>query len=125
MKHPVLRLIVFLLCILATFNTWQIARLRMRVAKLTAQVAQLESGRGNEAKKQDDVLDILRRHVEKAGEYAGKADMDRAKGELDKSLRLIQDAGKENESVLKFRRTLEDTRDAIDGLKRKIDVKGG
>jgi len=108
-------LLLLVLLALLGYKTWQVSVLRKEVTALEGEVAALRASR--------------------AKEHVLKGDFDRAKVELDKSLRSLQQASRHAgsafaEALRALQGTLDDTRAAIEDVSRKPskkpnDAKGG
>jgi len=103
------------------FNSWQVASLRREVADLREHV-----GSGSSESASLSVLDKARKHADQAKEYMAKGDLKRAKSELDESVGLMQQAGRNagesyKDKIEKTQKTLDDTRSGIERLIKKFE----
>jgi len=100
---------VALLCLIA-YNSWQVRALRVEVAGLTKEVAALKRGDVSVSSTPADRSLIAKasKHLNQAKKHIADGDFGRAKGELEKSLQLMQRFSQESG---------ESAKDAVDKLR--------
>jgi hypothetical protein len=123
------RLFFLALIVLVVYNTWQINKLRTEVRLLKTEVASLKAGRDTGSKEPLQSLSLItkaRQHIDQARKHILNGDFNRASDELETSLELLKRAGEEasaptGEALVKARRTLSDTRAAVERLWKKLE----
>ncbi len=130
MRHMISRLFTLILIVLMGYNAWQISLLRNEVATLKTQVVAIKTDQRAESRDSHrlSLISKAREHADFARQSILKGDFKRGSTELEKSLQLLQQAGKNAtappaEALDKFQRTLDNTRLSIEDLWKKMGAK--
>ncbi len=121
MRHLISRLFFLVLLVLVAWNAWQVSQLRREVADLQSQVATLQTanGIGQGGAEENSLIRKARRHAEKAGKLIKKGDFKGSKVEIEKSLHLLEEAGKD--AAAPPTAVLDKLRQSIDELRAIAD----
>ena len=129
MRRLISMLFTLALLVLVIYNIRQVSALRREVAALKTEVAALKSGRGEPSS--SEMLSLVQKawkHADQAKRHVVEGDFKRARVELDRSLELMEragrDAGAPSAGTLeKVQRSLRETRATIERLWRALDEK--
>lgn len=129
MRSFVSKLFVIALFALVIYNFIEIRELKSEISGLRADVASLKTA--SVSNKQDEkvtsrLITDARRHLEKAKDQAVKGNFDSARNELQKSLQILEKAGRDvrTPSVNAYqsiKRKLDDTTKSMEDLWHKLD----
>jgi len=119
---------LFFLVLLAfvVWNAVQVSELRKEVADLQAQISTLKTAHGVDQRgvKDNSLIQKARRHAEKAKKLIAKGDFKSGKIEMEKSLSLLSEAGRDaaapSTAVLdKLKRSIDEVHDLADTWQQK------
>ena len=120
--------VVFFLALLAlvVYNVRQVSQLRREVADLKSQVAGLKADKNDEPSGALSLITKARQYADQAQESVRNGNLKRAKAELEKSLRFMQQAyrtggSESSETMGKAQRKINDTRAMVEHLMRKLE----
>ncbi|MHB0998955.1 MAG: hypothetical protein ACYC27_06885 [Armatimonadota bacterium] len=123
------KLLIIILIGLLAYNIWQISVLRNEVSDLKAEVIALRKAASSGESDKSGVyaiIDNARGHLEKAKDLVFEGNLKNAGKELQKSLRILEDAGKEVKdpsvnALQSMQKKLKDTTAGIEKFWHKID----
>lgn len=120
-------LISLVLIVLVLYSLWQVSQLRHEVADLRVQVAALKA-RSHGGTASASQLDQAWAHIEKARRLLLKGEAERARMELSKGLRLLQQAGRDvsagpRDTIGNVQRTVGGMRSTIDRIWKQLGGK--